>query len=535
MIFKGAPKSTLEQNILIESKTIDRGKSNQTHSAAHVSDAIPTPEQMAPVPATDAMSISKIDANIDQCETDLEPAQTSDSYTVPGSSMKETHIFTPIKPIVGESPLMPNGASTRSDVPLADSDQILSDSIVIKENVVKKEYRDVEYDPSKVLASADDFTEFQFVQPTPNNATIETCASLSHSKSQPNSINFQADSSTDKLNSNVISNDKHFNSFDNLKSISTLESQLSGGIFQSKPSNVNAINNGNRPELNLYSINDNFHSHKNVSIAAIDPMEIFSISSSDQKHSVHSKQGANADILPNSFDLLQPTNAATTMTNSIDSSTFLSSSSILMPQSASAQSSLSTNAPSIQWPEPGINFDQLEQLEKRFQTQPTEVTPKIDQKDNADTNADDEWSDFVSVVQPQTPITNILNKNLLKQQQQSNDEDDWSEFVSSTPPPLTRLPTNAVANDANSNSNYESVFKTWNNTFQSSSSQPLSNNFIVEPSPLRPTIYSASNFDGIAYQMAPQPIAPSIISLPDLRFVAPKSLINMPNRPKAKK
>lgn len=583
----------------------------------------------------DSEPIAKVDLYTnDSGDVDSEPSQTSDSYTVPGSSgtMKETHIFTPIKPNTSNDistlppspspslPLQPSSSSSstttlvsngntkmqRTDISLGDIDQFSSDTIVIKENVVKKEYRDVEYEPNKLMA-ADDFTEFQFAQPTlvSNNAIIEpnttvsnttglstanlsnsialsNCISLpnstsvSNSKFQPNSIsNFHPDLTADKNESDNISNDGYVNKLP--KSESYLNS-FENSAFQSLPSIDQAtkkLMTDNGSDFEFYSLNDNFNTtSKNIPAngggggggilnndtnnfgSTTDSMEIFSISTIDQKNSVsttntslHNPSIANSLHPTTISSNLQTSNMNTTMMNSMNSNKFVSSSGILTPQTAtSVQSQLkmmNNNASSIQWPEPGINSDQLEQFEKRFFSPPSQsaTDPKANEKineQNTETNADDEWSDFVSVVQPQTPITNILNKNLLKQQQQNNDEDDWSEFVSSTPANLQRITSNSIASETNSN--YESMFKSWNTSFPISANRQPSNlgNFIVQPNALRPQQQQQPicTIESNAFQIAQQPIAPSIISvskLPDLGFVAPKSLVNMPNKSKAKK
>lgn len=538
---------------------------------------------------------------------DSEPSQTSDSYTVPGSSgMKETHIFTPIKPNTSSDASLPSSSPSpspppqplsslvsngmtktqRNDIPLGDVDQFSSDTIVIKENVVKKEYRDVEYEPNKLIASADDFTEFQFVQPTiaPNNAinepntTLSTAnpsnpiilsnsiglsnsTSVSNSILQPNSINnFLSDLSTDKIEPDKISNDgfgksaSYLDSFEN----STFKSLPSIDYAANKiSSNVDSLSNGNRSDFEFYSLNDNFITSKNIPVdggilntnnfgCATDSMEIFSISSIDQKHAHTttntSQQNTQSISSLHSAPISQPNNLNTAI-HSMNSNNFATNTGILTPQTAASVqpqlAMMNNKAMAIQWPEPGINSDQLEQFEKRFFSAPSESKCNNVSEQNAETNTDDEWSDFVSVVQPQTPITNILNKNLLKQQQQSNDEDDWSEFVSSTPSNLQRFTSNITAPPV-TNSNYESMFKSWNTTFQTATSQQSSlGNFIVQPNVAtmrqqhqQPICTIESN---IAFQTAQKPIAPSIISLPDLGFVAPKSLVNMPNISKAKK
>lgn len=503
--------------------------------------------------------------------SDSEPSPTSDSYTVPGSTMKETHIFTPSKPNAGEnlspSPLVPVpvtaaavSTTSRSDIPSSESEQFSTDIIVIKENVVKKEYRDVEYEPNKMTASCDDFSEFQFVQPSvviPNNFVIEPNSNVSNSNIPPMLTNYSADKNgLDALKTQI----NYSNHFDNsLKSAPPIDHSQSSiaDTYSNHISNDNSLNNGNRSEFEFYSISEHFPSKNNAMVSndtkthahAKNSMEIFSLSSIDQMHSVSASPlhatkvppVRNSEMTTNHSSTVYPPQQNKTKIISTNSNTFFGSSNILQPQPVGTQAPnyqpfatmANNNALSIQWPEPGINSDQLEQLERRFSTNSTDTkVEQIEQKINdTATAADDEWSDFVSVVQPQTPITNILNKNLMKQQ--NHDEDDWSEFVSSTPSTMQSMhPQNSMP--LNSNSNYDSVFKSWNVPFQSGPSQ--SSNYIIPPSnPLRQTECDATHNASHAYQSAHQSIAPSIISLPDLGFVAPKSLVNMPKRSIAKK
>lgn len=580
------------------------------------------------------------------------PTSDSHSYTVPGSSgtMKETHIFTPITkptnmigtptvaavvatsaPIVASvttnaiEPFLPthvsNGIISQTT---CENDPFQSDTIIIKENVVKKEYRDVEYEPSKLVANAsvDDFTEFQFVQPTqlmPNtNPIIEQKLNASNSMSF-----FPADSYVKQQHGHVPNN-RNFNCFDNLASIqaptidhyqmTAATNTIDAVEKPSTNSSTGSKNHGPQSELELYSINKSSSpssTHSNVPIVnnvpieqfgcATDPMEIFSIQSVHyHSQSVYGQQQSTANTAQmsiksdiqqlntnqnnnnnnnNSFMVATTTtsnnNTMTTSMNSVSSiqsnSTYIGGgSSILMPQTArnvqskqaaAAAANAADNALTIEWPEPGINTDQLEQLEARFSIQPESNTIKSNKNDTKSTvtkdnnlttmaAADDEWTDFVSVVQPQTPITNILNKNLLKQQ--NNDEDDWSEFVSSTPLPANTLqqfappPQNLLANKATtaSNTNYNNVFKPWTTTpfYQPkiTGHQNTADGYAKSSNNLRytKTVNSITNGESsTTFQSAmPKTVAPpSIISLPDLGFVAPKSLVNMPNRTLGKK
>lgn len=482
-------------------------------------------------------SITRTESTVkDLCNDtiDPEPIQTSDSYTVPGSSgtMKETHIFTPSKPNINasDSSLPPNDTVLRSDIASGEIDQFKSESIVIKENVVKKEYRDVEYEPNKLMKmSSDDFTEFQFVEPDRMPCNPNTLV-------QPTSMSFFPDV-PDKSNE-ISPNEIDLNSFDS--SIKKRPPSVDQDVIRTidplsnQSSNISSLNNGNRLKyecsmdrsLPSYNNNINANSMPNETLDTLktnDSMEIFSISPINQMQTYSASKLNQTSSNPRELRQTQYTNAE--IANSSISNNYFSSSHILMPQNVSSQttSRAAYNPSTIQWPEPGINSDQLEQLEKRFyvQTSSGESVDKAESKTN-DTASDDEWSDFVSVIQPQTPITNILNKNLLKQQ--SNDEDDWSEFVSSTPSNLQRLPRNTIS--IGTNSNYEAIFESWDTPFQTIPTRNM-NNYILPSNRLeQPVNGEPSTFRNTQ---------PSVISLPNLEFVAPKSLLNMPKRPIAKK
>lgn len=671
---KGAQNSTNEDQLPLDhQKVIQRVQSSKSLASADLLPPQLLSSSIAPqplsVPIMDTVSMvrsTKQHQPLDDVHSDeiasetTSPTSDSYSYAVPGSSgtMKETHIFTPITPkssVVNSvetsstgtaipsaaatatatagitittnaiesivPSLIPNGISNQTT---CDDDPFQSDTIVIKENVVKKEYRDVEYEPNKLMAAnacVDDFTEFQFAQPTqsmPNsNAIIEQNLNTTNVplNIQSTSMNFLPDI-YDKSSHKSMPNDRNVNNFDSLSSISAPTIDRISADTSTMPS----INTGNQSEFDIYSSvsKSSFPSlsHNKIGNASnvppteqfgcttTDPMEIFSIQSTQQQH-YHSHSAFEQSQSTVKLDTQQPVtkqnnnnnnnsialtnNNNNTISNSINSvnsnnlnttttSYMRGGSNILMPQMAnnvqSKQTNVINNALTIQWPEPGINTDQLEQLEARFSIQPdsniksdikTKATKHNDQASSSTATAttttpaaaDDEWSDFVSVIQPQTPITNILNKNLLKQQ--NNDEDDWSEFVSSTPPPPNSLHqfapppqnsllginvannTTAAAATANNHTNYNNVFKPWTTTqFPHQKIHASSYHQSDGYGKSSKYVNSISNGDSshVFQNVMPKSqsvAAPSIISLPDLGFVAPKSLVNMPNRTLAKK
>lgn len=452
---------------------------------------------------------------------DSQPLPISDSYAVPGSSgtMKETHIFTPSKlNDMAAPPLVPTCIKSRPDG--AQGDIIPGDSIVIKENVVKKEYRDIEYEPNKLVASADDFSDFsdfQFAPPT-------TITSISNAI-EPNlgilkpelSTSFLPDLSNNNNGQELAPNGNHSNDFTTMKNVHLVDNHQNSLVdslanLQNRNTIEHPLSNGYHNENEFGSLNENIKSIDNASGHSVeapnmdsDPIEIYSIGSINPSNSFAPQQPS----ILNAQKAYQPPS-------------FTNSSSILMPQTATAQLPQTSNNLTIQWPEPGIDLDQLAQLEQRFWLADVKVD-KADTKPN-DTVVDDEWSDFVSVVQPQTPITNILNKNLLKQQ--NNDEDDWSEFVSSTPSTVPRFQQNS----SDASMTCEAVFASWN---APSDPSPATGSYLF-PSQFVSACNSPKR-DSTAFQAQPQSMTPSIISLPNMRFVAPKSLLNMPKRPLTKK
>lgn len=457
-----------------------------------------------------------------------ELSPTSDSYTVPGSSgtMKETHIFTPIKPYNIDKTstvftLDDNINNTNSNIVGVKCDGTFSNnSIVINESVVRKEYRDIDYDTSKLTTTnSDDFTEFQFAEQTTLNLndkiSIEPHASSLTITNSQSSVNCDMESTQQNSHSDSILDE--FDAYTTRQPNSIMEnrSMKPSNEFREHCDNIK-VNHIKHNDFTVFSMNaDKTNAHQH--------------GKSDTEHSTSAINSSNAFQLSSSqlLSMASPINSQSTSItavkkpeeNPVTRNHISDSFGILIPQTVNS-SSISTipldvqQSVKIEWPEPGLNSKQLAQLEKRL--------PKSSEKHESNHNAndDDEWSDFVSVTQPQTPITNILNENLLKQQNHGNDEDDWSEFVSSTSSStcFQQQPTQQRYSSAVNNLKPEYTIH----------SNALYSNM---------TEYNVghSNTNGYQTSSSQQTIAPSIISLPDLRFVAPKSLVNMPKRSLAKK
>lgn len=481
-----------------------------------------------------------------------ELSPTSDSYAVPGSSgtMKETHIFTPSKPMADRmsSPPTPGlGASPAID---KSDDAFASNTIVIDESVVRKEYHDIDYDSSKLSTMADEFAEFQSMPAT-------TAIDILPNKYPANAFAPAAFSGTAPPNHQPHIVDSHFLSeFDTFavaKPTPPTENDASNAMHHKRnepldPCLAPANNNLHPSHLEIFDTFDkpisiNGTAHAETSDPLHDPADIFSISHAPpQMFSITA-----LDAHPTTVDYKAANHVAAPVAPHVDNM------GILLPKAIRNGPTLSAAAPiapKIEWPEPGLDTQQLQQLEHRLPsanaTLPSVNSASVprqraDSERNHNAGDDDEWSDFVSVAQPQTPITNILNQSLLKQQHNANDEDDWSEFVSS-----------ATAT-GHASTGFVETGQFLHQQQIHLQHQPQHLQHHQHPSPMHAPHDTSQMFNNNhsnamhshmkfnvphTYHENHQhqsTISSSIISLPDLRFVAPKSLVNMPTRSLTKK
>lgn len=563
-------------------------------------------------------------------ESSLAPTPISASYMVPGSgTLKETHIFTPSKAIASSSAA--HTKDNRQPAGIASEQEKSSAGIVINEHVVKKEYRDVVYEPDKLRGAnksdVDDFSEFQSVEPTPIAASEKTVPILNMPYAQilepvkaPNSIVINW---PDPGNVNDISDLHEFSSYRPISDampevsinndppvngnvpnadeeatkskeasqeyskpvigVSPSEYMFSSSV-QPKPDAVNTVE----------SLDDEFSDFQSIppptqEIPQVPASHMPDVVLHAQQQPAHTSKfilplpdvplGApptsrtNASTEPPIWQQFngnygapapQPLPVLNAMPMSSIPMVPLQSSECLQPEVKSMPQK--SNVLRIDWPDPGIDPDEMARLEALFPqpktisqsnstvcntTDPAKTTSPNAKSDTAD--ADDEWSDFVSVTQPQLPITNILNHNLQKHQ---NDDDDWSDFVSSTgPAPATPWTTSAGPNFAAWNSPTATTmpFGGSPSIFQSSTNQmPIpppsfmsTPDFTGTNSPqhhsngfnnsFMPAAKSKPNNGKIQLRALQNKSKPSIISMPDLGFVAPKTLMNMPRNNFTKK
>ncbi|KAL9693979.1 hypothetical protein quinque_013264 [Culex quinquefasciatus] len=155
---------------------------------------------------------------------------------------------------------------------------------------------------------------------------------------------------------------------------------------------------------------------------------------------------------------------------SATSSPLLLSPSILLPQQAQpAQSSFNSNRiTQINWPDPGVDADELARFEAAFPTPkvssvPTissnHSSPKHSQSASASSAAapdDDEWTDFVySKPAPEKPSPTNSSKS-------GGQQEEWTDFIYSTPPSQQSL--SSSQNKFNFQNSFASgpKFSSWN-------------------------------------------------------------------------
>lgn len=549
------------------------------------------------------------------CLNDEQPSQTSASYSVSGGSLKETHIFTPNKLSTNLSginaPISTESHKTSfTNGPDFDYEKI-SAGIVINEKVVKKEYRDVEYDPSKLTGSTalenDDFSDFQSGEPTkhtsynlndnrvlPQSNILEPTKVTESSTSvkwpapgdlpqNSNPDDFQTFSSkiTDsEYNSTTKFSGSNSNSRKSSKNLCEYSRPVIGisptdTMFSSEPTTADQTNQANNDSEEF----SEFHSipankiPQNFNIPDVIPVTVPSSLSQQCESNLQNSLPDVFQSMPKKLDTpplskhddsmsWQKLNGNVLTSQSPNQAPFMGNN-ILVPQMASQIQGNKEllHEPVINWPEPGINPDDLARLETIYpqKTELPQLTNHVSNKPTTVTTSnanDDEWSDFVSVTQPQTPITNILNQNLQKQQ---TEDDDWSDFVSSTGP-ASNLDWNMKSGPNFTSWNAPSQFNSWqNSTLLQPSQSTTHSSFIggLDPasasssSPTTTPSYT-TNYGNINQMNSPQKnngklsllsdlsqnsqqYQPSIISIPDLRFVAPKTLVNMPKNNFGKK
>lgn len=498
---------------------------------------------------------------IDSVIDSEESTQTTASYVVPGSgSLKETHIFTPSK-----SPYAtPQSREVSIDKPepkCPDFDyEKAAAGIIINENVVKKEYRDLEYDPDKptvsALGSSDDFSDFQ----VPIPATVPSSHKVYQNALPMDFGILQPTKRSDNITINWpdpgnVASSTDLESFDSFRSIEQIGSGSTSDFAPTidiPKSASSSFGDFDKPvigvspseimfETNPTPIEDDFSDFQSV-----EP-----IPSHSKVPDVISSYRAPNDIAPS--NRVEPTSKNTNSNSSITSefnasnwtdfqSTKVNEApvpsvplpNILQPaplQPLQILTPLPVNPqPSLQsksiWPESEIDPDEIARLEAIFpqpHKQSLQSEAKFPNPNTSKSPEDDEWSDFVSVPTPAAhplPITNIISTNIVKHQQ---DDDEWSDFVSSTTQPSSMLQWNVSSGPNFTSWNAPPQFDSWqNSTLFQQQQQPFPSTL---PHTVNPSLISNQTAKTNPNSFF-TPKAPSISLIPDLGFVAPKTLVN---------
>lgn len=465
---------------------------------------------------------------------------------IPGSgSLKETHIYTPSKTPYSLPPQFHN-SSESAECPDFDYKEAAA-GIIIDENVVKKEYRDVEYNPEKFAAnttvslasSSDDFSDFQSV---PVAAAPMTQSSsfgiLQPTKSSDAGIviNWPDPGNVSQLN--------ELDNFEDFSAIPITAQSANASRSLIKEHGATSISHFDKPAIGVSPTENMFASLELQAPARSVEDEFTDFQSVEHIPSKQTISAENPILQPAAIPWsiaspnVQLPSTISPALNFVESESSKQPS-LLLPQTLSSKCDISDKvASNINWPDPGINSDEMARLEAIFPVPRTTAVsnpaksvaaPKVRGAD------DDEWSDFISVPSSTLaiqPITSIINQNIIKQQ---HDDDDWSEFVSSAP--------------AGPN------FPSWNAPPQFSSWQQQSTTLYgqssVQQQHFVPTIYASAigkqstNTNGYpnpnSFNVKPMldnsnmflrnPKAPSISLIPDLGFAAPKAALNLTGRP----
>ncbi|KAG4075651.1 hypothetical protein HA402_003476 [Bradysia odoriphaga] len=542
------------QEILHKTNVAENKSSRAAHDW-HSTKAEPTLIAQT-VPAADIMHTTLKNINTTNFIDSEESTQTTSSYVVPGSgSLKETHIFTPSK-----SPYsIPQSREVSNDKPdpkCPDFDyEKAAAGIIIDENVVKKEYRDVEYDPDKpttsTLNNSDDFSDFQSVPipitiPSthkPHQNTLPMDFGILQPTKRNDSITINWPDPGNVATSTDMESFDSFRSTEHIGSGSTSDFAATNEVPKSSSSSFGDFAKpviGVSPSEIMFDTNSTAVEDDFSDFQGVDPIpshnNVADVSDVIPSNRIEplSKKTDSDSIITSKFNASNWTDFQSTKVNdtpmqpnvpltNILQPAPLQPLQILTPQPANPQPNLQ---PSSIWPESEIDPDEIARLEAIFpqaQKQSLQAETKPQNPNTSKSQEDDEWSDFVSVPTPAAPqplpITNIISTNIAKHQQ---DDDEWSDFVSSTTQPSSMQQWNVSSGPNFTSWNAPPQFDSWQSStlFQqpqqfASTLPPTVNPSLISNQPNR------ANPNSFFTQKAP-----SISLIPDLSFVAPKSLVN---------
>lgn len=489
---------------------------------------------------------------------------------------------------------MPMSSSSSSSTTVAADESEFSDfqsssEIKINKNVITKEYRDIEYDPDKNLKKP----EVSILQPT--KIKIETVPSSGIVINWPDpgnvSQNFDNFSLSNDGRSQRNSDDFEFTDFQGTNTIK-YDPRDEEDVFQ----NVIAINPIEEPIKikDEIEIDDEFtdfqyvppsslsatststtilpqpitvlptplqHTQPKTLVLTPMPTTIPFKENKNEKSNQQQSHPSTATFMPNysktNFEVLNPMKLSQTM-----------------------DGCLSSASSKINWPDPGIDSEEAARVAAAFSHKKTDMKHKTT-LNSTNSKEEDEWNDFVSsgTIQLQSSQSRVPTT--------TPKDDDFGDFVSSTPTNSGLGSIQTVSGSTSykwgssqgppSFSSWNSTkigtsqqlmgppkFNSWNQPNQflpnlssntststsssSSSKTSFNNGLILNPlSSISSTINASSNIASSSSASAlsssqqqqkninQKQQIPNIALIPDLSFIAPKTLINVPRTNLTKK
>lgn len=201
---------------------------------------------------------------------------------------------------------------------------------------------------------------------------------------------------------------------------------------------------------------------------------------------------------------MKETESRTSTPNSLAEAEMILSPAVLLPQTVRIES----NKPKVDWPEPGINPDEMARLEQIFSKDKQEAGNIVEE---------DDWSDFVSNTEPIPKPTTSAN---------TYQDDEWSDFVSSVPA-QPQFNSGAWQN-ANYYNNPLSVYASTHSNFVPNENNNNISMMMANPNHLNTAQTShnpnqSTNLNKNQF-LNYNKVAPSISLIPDLGFVAPPNV-----------
>lgn len=201
--------------------------------------------------------------------------------------------------------------------------------------------------------------------------------------------------------------------------------------------------------------------------------------------------------IPVNVHKIKELESRTSTPNSCTEAEMILSPAVLLPQTVRIEK---PKNPKIEWPEPGINPDEMARFEQIFSK------PVVDPS----SVEEDEWSDFVSNTESSHPTTT------------SYQDDEWSEFVSGNAQTTAQPQFNSGAwQNANYYNNPLSVYASTHSNYEpSENNNNMGNphNYNIPHSQNHNQSTNKKQFTNY------NKVVPSISLIPDMGFVAPPTV-----------